>query len=419
MPPDHQMKPAVSRFLFPDVRSVIAVVGLCSCLGSMTFAQSKTSPDSSTPLDALTLEDLGRDAISEPENAETIALYGEAVRKEFVGARLISTEQARNVIAIASSVVEEIAPSSEEAATRLTDLKRNLAFYKRLLDAHEIPIETLEESLLRDPNDFETFLIYEIKFQIEDERFYEAESPEEAVNRLDHVAEVLGRISSNTTKTNISEECAVLIERIHGFHKRRIESARFRLSAIGKPAVFPSETICTWIDENPPKDNSLEGKVVLLDFWALSCGPCIAGLPKVNRWHDKYSTQGLVVIAVTELETSAIDGDRESTLASDGEPQLDRIKSLFRDKNLGIQSFLDHGQLHEAYHVEGVPHYAIVDRLGTIQMVRTGNNIDSLDNMETEIVTLLQQPARLETHPNKRMHAEPPGKRNLTDNHPR
>jgi thiol-disulfide isomerase/thioredoxin len=44
----------------------------------------------------------------------------------------------------------------------------------------------------------------------------------------------------------------------------------------------------------------LKGKVVLLDFWATWCPPCVEAIPHLEMLHQKYKEQGLVIIGLND-----------------------------------------------------------------------------------------------------------------------
>lgn len=68
-----------------------------------------------------------------------------------------------------------------------------------------------------------------------------------------------------------------------------------RLEMIGKSAPNFSATD---IDGNPISLKDYRGKVVLLDFWTTTCGPCIAEMPNVKKVYDAYKDVGFDVIGV-------------------------------------------------------------------------------------------------------------------------
>jgi thiol-disulfide isomerase/thioredoxin len=53
-----------------------------------------------------------------------------------------------------------------------------------------------------------------------------------------------------------------------------------------------------WINSKPLTWNDLKDKVVLVDFWTLSCINCIRTFPYLKAWDEKYREQGLVIIGV-------------------------------------------------------------------------------------------------------------------------
>lgn len=53
------------------------------------------------------------------------------------------------------------------------------------------------------------------------------------------------------------------------------------------------------IDEKMLTSKELKGKLVLLDFWATWCGPCVAAAPHMVALNDKYGEQGLLIIGIS------------------------------------------------------------------------------------------------------------------------
>jgi len=121
---------------------------------------------------------------------------------------------------------------------------------------------------------------------------------------------------------------------------------------VGKPApAFELPTLAG----SPFKLSDQAGKIVVLDFWATWCGPCVAALPKINETTAKYKEKGVVFQAVNQGEEASI------------------IKEFMAAQKLEVPVILDlEGKVGTLFKVEGIPQTVIIDKSGKIQVVHVG-----------------------------------------------
>ncbi len=91
----------------------------------------------------------------------------------------------------------------------------------------------------------------------------------------------------------------------------------------------------------------LAGRVVVLDFWATWCGPCLKASAELEALHRKYRDRGVVVVGIS-VDTG---GDAAG-----------KVKAFAAAQKLGYLLLLDDNSVKKAYGVTRIPSTFILDR---------------------------------------------------------
>jgi thiol-disulfide isomerase/thioredoxin len=157
-------------------------------------------------------------------------------------------------------------------------------------------------------------------------------------------------------KNRSKEEWQAILEA----HRKEADQARTeqaqRDRRIGQPAVEFIES--QWLNSKPLKLADLHGKVVVLDFWAVGCGPCRDDLPIMNRCHNQRIASEIVFIGV---HTSGNTKEEVQKVVQ----QYELRYPIYIDAppGPGASGF---GTMLSWFGVQSIPYAAVIDREGNV-----------------------------------------------------
>ncbi|TVR52001.1 MAG: TlpA family protein disulfide reductase [Puniceicoccaceae bacterium] len=154
-----------------------------------------------------------------------------------------------------------------------------------------------------------------------------------------------------------------------------IDGAFARDELVGHPAP---ELHFSWhtLDDNSVQTLSdLQGQVVVLDFWATWCGPCVASFPDVAQLQEHYEGYPVVILGVTSLQGQHISrpgglGGPIERIATrdDPEREFELMKSFMEQMDMTWPvAFSEERVFNPDYGVRGIPHVAIIDPAGVVR----------------------------------------------------
>jgi len=101
--------------------------------------------------------------------------------------------------------------------------------------------------------------------------------------------------------------------------------------------------------------SNLQGKPVLINFWATRCLPCIYEMPYLQQVHEEWSDKGLVVLAINSEDSPS------------------KIREFMQSNNLSFTALLDTGgSIAMKYGIRYIPTTFLINKDGIIQGIKIG-----------------------------------------------
>ena len=114
-----------------------------------------------------------------------------------------------------------------------------------------------------------------------------------------------------------------------------------------------------------------EGRVILINFWATWCMPCLYELPHIQKLYDRYREKGLTVLAVST------DFDRA------------RVGPFIQEYGYTFPVLFADPGIQADYAVRSIPTTFLVDRKGRLRFMQTGYGPDTETELEWALAQLL------------------------------
>ncbi len=243
-----------------------------------------------------------------------------AQAKESIADKPGSLSSYLSLVSLYNSSLREEFPDAASAATADAD-----ALLKKLMDSEEAT-----------PEDYIAFVNY--KSSMASSLMYtDAKLSQQILAEVEKTIEAgKAKFSDNKLLANLERSTSSL--------KGRVEQAIMRDELIGTqaPPIIADHFVAT----KPVTMEELQGKVVLLDFWAVWCGPCIATFPHLIEWHEKYADKGLVILGATNFYQYKWDESAGGAVRAE---QGEEVSA--EDELAMLEKFREHHKLHHGFFV--------------------------------------------------------------------
>jgi thiol-disulfide isomerase/thioredoxin len=322
-------------------------------------------------------------------------------------------EDAEKKLAAAKEFAAALKPESATGKSNLTRVKLIATNFEESLALSRVTLADLEKQVDEKPNDLDLLRKYSRKVALEIGSIARTE-PEKAEGLVSTVKERVAKLKEATEENATKTQLEALDRSLASFASAIKQGYEFA-AMIGKPA--PELNIEEWTNGSPLSADDLKGKVVLLDFWAIWCGPCIATFPHLREWQEKYSEKGLVIVGMTRYYGYEWDDATKRPMrpmkkpvekkeGEDKEADKEPIVTHEAEQAMLLKFADFHGLKHrfalqgegnsvaKQLAVQGIPQAVLIDRQGNIRLIRVGSgskNAKALHDMIEKL--LVEKPA--------------------------
>jgi thiol-disulfide isomerase/thioredoxin len=184
----------------------------------------------------------------------------------------------------------------------------------------------------------------------------------------------LASIGKEFSAKNVQNDLTDKLKR-KGVHYKLLGEAAPELTEIAQ--FFPAEKLSL---------AEFKGKVVLLDFWATWCAPCIEAFPTMLEWNQDHASQGFAIVGVTRFYGTA------EGFSVDNASEVDFVKRFAAAHKLTYEIAIAKDETnHRTYGAPVIPTAVLIDRKGVVRYIETGTSPYRLDELREMIEKLLAE----------------------------
>jgi len=140
--------------------------------------------------------------------------------------------------------------------------------------------------------------------------------------------------------------------------------------------VAPALDVSDWVLGDATTLDDLRGRVVLVEFWATWCRPCLELLPHLAELHRRYAAAGLEILALTRYGQVPDGADANEAQAR----ERDLVRTVVAGRDLAIRiGIAPDARMQPRYGAMGVPTLALIDRQGRVRTIVSGGDDAALE----------------------------------------